>query len=70
MNEKDKEYEEYFKIFEQKSTRRARQNTVTPRPTDSTEKTVPEKTQAKKETDCDNLLTGCHTAHSLHCPYL
>lgn len=33
MNEKDKEYEEYFKIFEQKSTRRARQNTVTPRPT-------------------------------------
>ena len=33
MNEKDKEYEEYFKIFEQKSTRQARQNTVTPRPT-------------------------------------
>ena len=24
MNEKDKEYEEYFKIFEQKSTRQAR----------------------------------------------
>lgn len=32
MNEKDKEYEEYFKIFEQKSIRQARQNTVTSRP--------------------------------------
>lgn len=32
MDEKDKEYEEYFKIFEQKSTRQTRQNTVTSRP--------------------------------------
>ena len=32
MDEKDKEYEEYFKIFEQKSTRQTRQNTVTWRP--------------------------------------
>lgn len=48
----------------------AKPYTTPSRATGFSEKASPEKTQAKKETDCDNLLTGCHTAHSLHCPYL